>query len=116
MLSVSFNIVSGNGSVLTNTPQLWVLNNVREFTDAIRNNTLRIANYAARLAYNVKGLELNVMIYLDINEEEYYERVFTIKCENIRDYKKYITMTHEDIENEMIKEERELKIKNILEL
>jgi hypothetical protein len=110
MLSVSFNIVSGNGSVLTNTPQLWVLNNFREFTDAIRDNTLRIANYAARLAYNVKGLELHVSLYEDINSKEYYKRNFVIKCKGIREYNNYINMSNEEINNLILQKEREEKI------
>lgn len=115
MTSVSFNIVSGSGSVLSDMPTLWVLGNIREFTDAVRYNCLTIAKYAAEYSYTVKSIKLHVNIYEDLNEEEYHSRMFIINCKNIREYKKYIKMTLEDLKKESLKEERQLKINSILE-
>lgn len=115
MTSVSFNIVSGSGSVLSYIPTLWVLNNIREFTDAVRYNCLTIAKFASECSYTVKSIKLHVNIYIDINDEEYHSKTFIINCKNIREYKKYVNMTLEDLEKESLKEERQLKINSILE-
>jgi hypothetical protein len=116
MLSISFNIVTSSGNVLNNTPNLWVLEDIREFTDAIRDNCLRIANFASTLSYSIKSLELHVSLYDDINSKEYYSRNFVIKCKGIREYNNYINISNEEINNLILQKEREEKINDIIEL
>lgn len=115
MLSVSFNICSDCNTVLNLTPNLWVIEDIRVFTDAIRENVLRIAHHGAHHNFSIKGIQLRVTVYEDLNKETYYEGDFVIKCKNIREYKKYLEMSNEDIINEYDALIRDGKIDDILE-
>lgn len=111
---IAFNIMNSSGRALNGTPILWQMDSVSEFSSAIREGCLDIANYGAESYSTLSKMYLAVTFYRDINEEEYFENEFYISLKNIREFKQYIKMSYDEIKAEYEMKSRNEKIENIL--
>lgn len=109
----SFNIMNSRGTALNGVPILWDLKSVSEFTKGIRENCLDIARFGADSYSTISKMYLAVVIYEDINEDTYNENEFYILLKNVREFKQYIKMSHEDIKAEYEMKQRHIKIENL---
>lgn len=111
---IAFNIMNSSGRALNGTPILWQMDSVSDFSKAIREGCLDIANYGAESYSTLSKMYLSVTFYRDINEEEYCENEFYINLKNVREFKQYIKMSYEEIKAEYEMNQRQEKIENIL--
>ena len=111
---IAFNIMNSSGSALNGTPILWQMDSISEFSKAIREGCLDIANYGAESYSTISKMYLAVTFYRNINEEEYCENEFYIHLKIIREFKQYIKMSYEEIKAEYEMNKRHEKIQNIL--
>lgn len=109
----AFNIMNSSGTALNGTPILWDMETVSDFTKSIRENCLDIAKYGVDSYSTISKMYLAVSIYEEINEETYNENQFYISLKNVREFKQYIKMSHEDIKAEYEMKQRNQKIEDL---
>jgi hypothetical protein len=108
----AFNIMNSSGNALNGIPILWDVETVSDFTKSIRENCLDIAKYGADSYSTISKMYLAVTIYEYI-EEGYSENNFYISLKNVREFKQYIKMSHEDIKAEYEMKQRNKKIEDL---
>lgn len=109
----TFNIMNSSGRALNVVPILWDIENVSEFCLGIRENALDICHFGADSYSTIKEMFISVYFYEDLNDEEFNENSFNIRIKNIREFKKYIKMSYDDIKVEYNIEKRNNKISEL---
>ena len=113
MLKVSLNIGGGTGSY-NYIPMFWEFDNIRTFTDFIREQMFNIILWSHDNHGIKSNLWLGVHIQEEIDKDNYFEWDFIINCKNIREFKQFEKMTREDIDALRSEKERDEKLKEIL--
>lgn len=118
MLFISYNIgyeISYHGnSTLNLRPITYICDDMRDFTSMIRRGYLVLADWAIQNNVPRSSLVLYVNIdrpYMENGEEWIWTNEFKIKCANIREYSKIMSLPNTDIEALI----RESKINDIID-
>jgi len=117
MVYISLNIGYENRA-LNATPIVFRYDTFKEFSNMIREEVFSIALWAHESYVGKSSLCLYVKIQEDNNKEDpecdYWEWDFNIQCKNIREYKKYLKITRDEMDELKISNQRNDKLDNIL--
>ena len=110
MIIVSMNIAGTR--VLNNFPILFEFENVREWTDFIREDGSMLAflDWSHTSSVSVQ----NMRLFIRIDEGDLYWE-FIINLKNVREFKKYLTIDWKEKESIVEAWRREKKINDIIE-
>ena len=97
MIKASINILSST-STMNSIPMYFEVDSIRDLTNSIRNNSIDILSWPFESYGNVDNTKIGIYIREDINDKEYWEWSFIIKCSNIREFKPYIKMGYEEFD------------------
>lgn len=115
MVYISFNIVGPNGT-LNNSPFLDYYDDFKTFSNLIRSwcDDSTFVEWSNYYHISSKRLKLYVSIIQEIDTEMVYCKEFTLNLCNIREYEKWIGLSWDEIESEIISIKRLEKINKIL--
>jgi len=113
MLHITFNI-GYEGRSLNSHPIYYQIENFKDFSDMLRRDAFILACWASDNYISKYHLYLYIYIYEDIDSDTYNDWNFSVKCENIREYKPYLNLQREEMEQLKIEISRENKLNKIL--
>jgi len=112
MIRVALNL-GGSNNPLNKFPMLFEFENIREWTDNIREEESMFAFLDWAVAYNV--YPINKMCIWAYIEDGEWDWEFEIKLKNVREFRKYTEMGFEEINSIVEAFRREQKINEILD-
>jgi hypothetical protein len=92
MISVSLNIGADGSGILNTFPIYFECDKIKEFNTWIRGGMFEVMTWADDLSWDVK-----------------------INCKNIREYKQFLGLSHEEIDQIVLSRKRDDKINSIVE-
>lgn len=107
----------GSGRSLNTTPIVFRYDTFKEFSNMIREEIFNIALWAHESYVGKSSLCLYLKIQEDNKEDaecDYWEWDFNIQCKNIREYKQYLKMTREEMDDLKVSNQRNDKLDDIL--
>ena len=112
MIRVALNLGGSNGP-LNHFPMLFEFENIREWTDSIREESNMLSFLDWAVAYGVFPIsKMRIWAYIE-NDAQYWE--FEVNLKNVREFKKYMDMDWEEIVSIVEAYRREKKIDEILD-
>ena len=112
MIRVALNLGGSNGP-LNHFPMLFEFENIREWTDSIREESNMLSFLDWAVAYGVFPIrKMKLWAYIE-NDAQYWE--FEVNLKNVREFKKYMDMDWEEIVSIVEAYRREKKIDEILD-
>lgn len=114
MILVSVNIGSSSKGPVNKFPIVFEFENIREWTNLIRKEESMLHFLDWYESCSILPIK-NMVMWVRVDEDDLYWE-FEIKLKNIREFKKYLSMTHEDIIPLLESFRRELKINDILDV
>jgi len=111
MIKVALNIGS-----LNQVPMFWEFESIRDFIVFIRENSIEISSWYFQSYGTGRNIKLGIYIKEDDinNIDEYWEWNFIINCNNIREFKPLISLSHDDFNSLLKKHERSKKLDSFL--
>ena len=91
----------------------YQLEKFKDFSDMIRRDAFTLATWASDSHVSKYYLYLYIHVYEDLGDE-YNDWDFAIKCENIREFKPYLKLSHEEMNQLKMENKREEKINQII--
>jgi hypothetical protein len=118
MIHLSFNIgyeSSFGSGTLTKYPSYYQMEDFKEFSDFLRGTPFDWLLWAHESHVPKSSLCFYLTIWEDDkNSDEFWNWEFTIHVSNIREYKPYLKLTREEIEEMKLQKSRENKLDEIL--
>lgn len=112
MIRIALNLGGSNGP-LNHFPMLFEFENIREWTDSIREESNMLSFLDWAVAYSVFPIrKMKLWAYIE-HDEQYWE--FEVNLKNVREFKKYMDMDWGDIVSIVEAYRREKKIDEILD-
>jgi len=123
LIHISFNIgyegPLGSGN-LTRFPIYYQMESFKEFSDLIRNHPFDWLLWAHENHVSKSHMCFFLTIWEDdkfnkhLDDDEYWNWKFTIYAKNIREYKPFLTISRDEIDEMKIQKERENKLEELL--
>lgn len=119
LIHVSFNIgyegTLGCG-ILNKFPVYYEMDSFKEFSDFIRKHPFEWLLWAHEhhVSKSYMCFHLTIWEQDKNNPEEYWSWEFTIHVKNIREYKPFLNMTRDEVDEMKIQKERENKLNELL--
>ena len=112
MIRVALNLGGSNGP-LNHFPMLFEFENIREWTDSIREESNMLSFLDWAVAYGVFPIrKMKLWAYIEHDE---WSWEFEVNLKNVREFKKYMDMDWEEIVSIVEAYRREKKIDEILD-
>jgi len=102
-LNIGYESSTGSSGVLNKLPMIYRFDTPKDFTNFVRNNSIRLVDWAIQNHVPKSSLMLYVTInrfYEEEGEDWIWSNEFHIHLKNIREYIPYLDMTDEEIEAE----------------
>ena len=109
--NVSLNI-GFHGKTLNSYPVIFKTRSIRGISNTIRGELPQFAEFAFKTYSPISQIYLYVVISYGKKSE--FFKYFSIKCKNIREYKKYLNKNFEELEELITIESRERKLNDLL--
>lgn len=111
---LSLNIIGTN--VYNSIPMSFPFESIKDSLQFIRSETFHIMSWSHENCGIKSNCKIAIKI-LEINslEDEWWDWEFILNCKNIREFRPYIKLSHEDFDSLKKQEERDQTISEILE-
>jgi hypothetical protein len=103
--------IGRKGESLNACPFFFRMETFKEFSDMLRRDAFVLATWASDHWIS----KYHLYLYIHIEEDDDYEWDFHVKCENIREYKPYLKLQKEEMDQIKMENARERKINEIID-
>jgi len=129
-VKVIFNIGAEGSGILNTFPMFFDGNSFKDFSDWIRAGMFDVMTWAHDYNVPIGRLCLYLHIHEDItgnmeprkstisdptDEDYYYDWNMIVHCKNVREYKQFLNLKWDEIEQMMASKKREAKINSIID-